>query len=138
MKTEAELDDRIEKTKRRQDGAPGWHISASQSLQPLLAVGTNAVLDLHSGNEDEPLSNSQGNLEPLDVLLSRYRRVLSLVAYRVLGNHEEAEDAVQNCLHTVSTTVPWFENEGAFRCWLVRVLIDEAVIILSNGVSNPI
>ena len=136
MKIEAELDDRIENAKRREDGAAGWHVSASQSLQPLLAAGTNVMSNLRSGNGDVTLSNSQGNLEPLDVLLSRYRRVLSLVAYRVLGNHEEAEDAVQNCLHTVSTTVPWFENEGAFRCWLVRVLIDEAVTIL-NGVSNP-
>jgi RNA polymerase sigma-70 factor (ECF subfamily) len=78
------------------------------------------------------LSNSQGNLEALDVLFSRYRNVLSLVAYRVLGNHAEAEDAVQNCLRTVSDKVTKFEHEGAFRCWLVRVLIDEAVTILAK------
>jgi hypothetical protein len=30
----------------------------------------------------------------------------SLVAYRVLGNHAEAEDAVQNCLLTVTDNVP--------------------------------
>jgi DNA-directed RNA polymerase specialized sigma24 family protein len=58
--------------------------------------------------------------------------VLSLVAYRVLGNHAEAEDAAQNCLRTVSDNVPKFEHEGAFRCWLVRVLIDEAVTILAK------
>ena len=138
MKTDAELDDRIENTKTREDGAAGWHISATQLLQPSFAVETNAMSALRSGNEDEPLSNSQGNLEALDVLLSRYRRVLFLVAHRVLGNHEEAEDAVQNCLQTVSNRVPRFENEGAFRSWLVRVLIDEAVTILGSGVSNPI
>jgi DNA-directed RNA polymerase specialized sigma24 family protein len=71
----------------------------------------------------------------LDVLFSRYRHLLSLVAYRVLGNHAEAEDAVQNCLLTVTDNVPGFEQEGAFRCRLVRVLIDEAVTILAKQSS---
>jgi hypothetical protein len=138
MKTQVRLDNRMENTKTGEDRAAGWHLSASPSLQPLFASRTNARLDLRSGNEDEPRSNSQGKLEPLDVLLSRYRRVLLLVAHRVLGNREEAEDAVQNCLQTVSNRVPRFDNEGAFRSWLVRVLIDEAVTILSGGVSTPV
>jgi DNA-directed RNA polymerase specialized sigma24 family protein len=81
-------------------------------------------------NEDETRSNSQENLETLDVLLSRYRRILYRVAYRVLDNHEEAEEAVQNCVMAASCNAPRFENEGAFRSWLVRVLIDEALAIL--------
>jgi transposase InsO family protein len=48
---------------------------------------------------------------------------------RVLGNHEEAEVAVQNCLRAAaSNNVSKFEDEGAFRSWLIRLLIDEAVI----------
>jgi RNA polymerase sigma factor (sigma-70 family) len=90
----------------------------------------NVVSQLHSGTEDEARSNWQENLESLDVLFLRYRRVLYRVAYRVLDNHQEAKDAVQNCLLAVSCNVPRFENEGAFRSWLVRVLIDEALAIL--------
>jgi DNA-directed RNA polymerase specialized sigma24 family protein len=82
--------------------------------------------------EDETLNTLQEDREELDVLFLRYRRVLSLVAYRVLGSHEEAEVAVQNCLRTVSDSVPRIEHEGACRCWLVRVLIDEAVILLNK------
>ena len=96
----------------------------------------NAILELRSRSEDETISNSQENLEALDILFSRYRRTLSLVAYRVLSNHEEAEDAVQNCLRTAADNVPRFEHEGAFRCWLVRVLIDEAVTILAKQSST--
>ncbi|WP_084080106.1 sigma factor [Edaphobacter aggregans] len=100
----------------------------------------NAVSQSYSGTEGETGGNSQGNLEAL----SRYRRVLSLVAYRVLDNYEEAEDAVQNCLLAASCNVPQFENEGAFRNWLVRVLIDEALAIRykdrieSTTLSEPI
>ena len=84
-------------------------------------------------NDCEGLSNSQGNLEALNVLLLRYRRTLLFVAYRVLGDHNQAEDAVQRCLQSAAyRNVPRFENEGAFRSWLVRVLIDVALFILQE------
>jgi DNA-directed RNA polymerase specialized sigma24 family protein len=90
----------------------------------------NVVSQSYSGTEDETRSNWQENLDSLDVPFSRYRRVLYRVAYRVLDNHQEAKDAVRNCLLAASRNAPRFENEGAFRSWLVRVLIDEALAIL--------
>jgi hypothetical protein len=54
-------------------------------------------------NDCEGLSNSQGNLEALNVLFLRYRRTLLLVAYRVLGDHNQAEDAVQRCLQSAAS-----------------------------------
>jgi Sigma-70 region 2 len=132
MNFSIELDDWIENQKASEDENVGRYMYGLQSFPPVPSVGRNATPRLRSGKENETLSNSQGSLEASDVLFSRYRHVLSLVAYRVLGNHAEAEDAVQNCLITVSDNVPKFEHEGAFRCWLVRVLIDEAVTILNN------
>jgi RNA polymerase sigma factor (sigma-70 family) len=97
----------------------------------------NVVSQSHSGTEDETRRNSQENPEALDVLFSQYRRVLYRIAYRVLENHEEAEDAVQNCLLAASCNVPRFDSEGAFRSWLVRVLIDEALAILYKERIGP-
>jgi DNA-directed RNA polymerase specialized sigma24 family protein len=97
----------------------------------------NAMLESQARSEDETLSNTQGDLEALAILVLRYRRALSLVAYRVLGNHEEAEEAVQNSLRTAADNVQRFEHEGAFRSWLVRVLIDEAVILLNKQSVAP-
>jgi DNA-directed RNA polymerase specialized sigma24 family protein len=96
----------------------------------------NAILELRSRSEEETLSPSQGSLETLDVLFSRYRSLLLFIAYRVLGNREEAEDAVKNCLRVAADSAPRFEQEGAFRCWLARVLIDEAVTILNKQRSS--
>lgn len=78
------------------------------------------------------MNNPLENPEALDDRLSRYRRVLSFVAYRVLPNHEEADEAVRNCLLSASYNGPRFECEGAFRSWLVRILIDEALLILQK------
>ena len=59
-------------------------------------------------------------------------RLLNFIARRVLGN-EGAPIAVQNCWRTASRNPPHFECEGAFRSWLVRVLIDEALAILRES-----
>jgi hypothetical protein len=92
----------------------------------------NSMLELRSGNEKESLNRSQGNLAALNVLFSRYRGVLSFVGYRVLGDHNQTEDAVQRCLLSASRNTPHFVNKGAFRSWLLRVLIDEALLIFQE------
>jgi hypothetical protein len=105
MNFPVELDDWIKNQKASEDeNVVAICLAYSHSL-PVSSVSRNATPQLRSGKEDETLSNSQGSLEALDVLFSRYRHVLSLVAYRVLGNHAEAEDVVQNCLLTVSDKV---------------------------------
>jgi sigma-70-like protein len=109
MNSPVELEDWIENQKA---GEGGCDLYGLQPFPPVPSVGRNATSQLRPRGEDEALSNSQGRLETLDVLFSRYRQVLSLVAYRILGNHAEAEDAVQNCLPIVSDNVPRFEHEG--------------------------
>ena len=60
----------------------------------------------------------------------RCRHLLYLIAGRILGGNERIEEAVQRCFTTASRKPPKFRYEGAFRCWLLRVLIDEALLIL--------
>ncbi len=82
-----------------------------------------------------------GDLEASNVLLSRYRQLLYRLAYRVLRNHEDCEDAVQNCLLLAFSKLPGFKHEGAFRGWLARILFNEAVSILRqrrHHVSNSV
>jgi DNA-directed RNA polymerase specialized sigma24 family protein len=98
--------------------------------QPLRTLHVFARSPSRTENGDGTLNNPQENPEALDSRLSRYRRLLCFIAYRMLRNHKEAEDAVRNCLLTASYNVPRFECEGVFRSWLVRILIDEALLIL--------
>jgi len=64
---------------------------------------------------------------------SRCHRLLQFIACRVLGRPEHAKDAIENCWLTASRNPPRFEYEGAFRSWVARVLIDEALAILRLG-----
>ncbi len=67
---------------------------------------------------------------------SRCRKVLYFLACRVLGSPEQAHDVVENCKVTASRNSPIFEYEGAFRSWLVRILIDEALAIVRHRKSK--
>jgi len=68
---------------------------------------------------------------------SRCRGLLCFIARKVLRGNERAESAVHNCFVTASRHPPRFEYEGAFRCWLLRVLIDEALLILHEERERP-
>jgi DNA-directed RNA polymerase specialized sigma24 family protein len=58
------------------------------------------------------------------------------LACRVLGSPEQLDEVVKNCRITASRIPPTFECEGAFRSWLVRVLIDEALAIVRQRKSD--
>jgi DNA-directed RNA polymerase specialized sigma24 family protein len=60
---------------------------------------------------------------------ARYRPLLHFVANRVLDSAERAAIAVENCLFSASQHAPVFDCEGAFRSWLARIAIDEALAI---------
>lgn len=54
----------------------------------------------------------------------------------VLGSSDLAHHVVENCEITASRNPPRFEGEGAFRSWLVRILIDEALAIVRERTSE--
>ena len=76
------------------------------------------------------------NLAIFNASFRRCRKLLYFVARRLLNCIDEsarsdrlAKDAVQRCHFSASQDPPEFQYEGAFRSWLIRVLIDEALVI---------
>ena len=131
MDTQTQVD-RIQHSKTREDENLFHEMTGLQPFPPLVAGGINASAALRLRSKYRTRCSSHGSPETLDDFSSRYHQMLFVVAYRVLGNHVEAEEAVQSCLRAISTKAPKFECEGAFRSWMVRVLIDEAVTILNK------
>jgi RNA polymerase sigma-70 factor, ECF subfamily len=72
----------------------------------------------------------QGDRNAFEILFSRYWPILYRLAQRILRNHEESEDAVQNCSLVAFRKMESFKYEGAFRSWLARILVNEAITIL--------
>ena len=81
-------------------------------------------------NENIPVRNYlQEDPVLFEKRFSRCSPLLHFLAGHILDSHEEVEEAVESCRATASRNPPRFEYEGAFRSWLVRVLIDETQAI---------
>ena len=67
----------------------------------------------------------------------RFYRTLHFIACRVLGGPERADEAIGNCWSIASRHPQRLAHEGEFRSWLLRVLIDEALVLLRESVPTP-
>jgi DNA-directed RNA polymerase specialized sigma24 family protein len=68
-----------------------------------------------------------------DARFGRSYQMLHFIARRILGDPQRAAKAVQNCRITASRNSPRFEYAGAFKSWLFKVLIDEALALLREN-----
>ncbi len=65
--------------------------------------------------------------EALERLLAEARPKLLALAMRVLGNSDEAEDAVQDAMIKVWRNLGRFEGRAAFTTWLHRIAVNAAL-----------
>ena len=81
-------------------------------------VGTTAGVVAASGaqyNEDKLIRAGQrGDQQAVDVLFERYHRPLFQTALRVLGNAEDAEDALQDGLLSAYRNLKRFEGRSQY------------------------
>ena len=67
---------------------------------------------------------------------ARSRPLLYHVADIVLDDPEDAERAIQSCYRTASASPRRSQCGNAFHSWILRVMIDEALLIVNQRV-NP-
>ncbi len=64
-----------------------------------------------------------GDAQAFDVLVRlHFARVYSLL-FRLLGNHEDAEDIAQDCFVKAQRSLGWYRAEASFSTWLYRIAI---------------
>lgn len=69
----------------------------------------------------------EGDNEALEELVTRYEvRVYNLV-FRMLGNREDAEDALQDTFMNVIRALSRFEARSSFSTWLYRIAANSAL-----------
>jgi RNA polymerase sigma-70 factor, ECF subfamily len=78
---------------------------------------------------DDPLvaRAARGDRPALDELFRRYRDPAYRVAYRLLGNGEDALDAVQDGFVKALNHLGGFERRSSFKTWLLRVVSNAAL-----------
>src|SRR5713226_3522045 len=69
----------------------------------------------------------RGDEEALETLFTRHKRTLFQTALRLLGNAEDAEDALQDGLLSAYRNLKRFEGRSQFSTWLTRIVINAAL-----------
>lgn len=60
------------------------------------------------------------------------------VAFRVLKNEEDAEDAVQNASLNTFLNISSFHGKSALRTWYIRIVINSSLMMYRKKRSDPI
>jgi len=68
----------------------------------------------------------RGDRRACEELFHRYRNVAYVVAYRLLGHEQDAQDAVQDALLKAVAHLHEFDGRSGFKTWLLRIVTNAA------------
>jgi RNA polymerase sigma-70 factor (ECF subfamily) len=74
----------------------------------------------------------QGDAAGFATLVERYQRVLYTVAYRMLGNPDDARDAVQASFLKAFERLATFNPEHRFFSWMYRIVMNECLNLIRD------
>jgi RNA polymerase sigma-70 factor, ECF subfamily len=82
-------------------------------------------------------AGQQGDRQAVETLFRRYQRQLFQTALRILGNAEDAEDALQDGLLSAFRNLGRFEGRSQFSTWLTRIVINAALMRRRSAKARP-
>ncbi len=91
----------------------------------------------NQGEEELIRESLRGNQNALDQLFGRYSRALYPTALKLMGNPEDAEDALQDGLLSAFRNLRRFEGRSQFSTWLTRIVINAALMRLRSKRAHP-
>ena len=70
---------------------------------------------------------AEGDVQAFRLIVERYQGMVYSVAYNVLDNHTDAEDAAQEAFLRCYRKLPQYRSEATFSTWLFRLALTAAV-----------
>ena len=68
-----------------------------------------------------------GNLNAFGRLIQKHEKYAYTLSYRILRNHEEAEEATQDAFMKVYSALKTFERKSKFTTWLYKIVYHESL-----------
>ena len=69
----------------------------------------------------------EGDVGAYEVLVRRHRARIHRIAWRMLGDHDDAEDVTQDVVIALWTALSGFTGGSAFTTWLYRVVVNRCL-----------
>jgi RNA polymerase sigma-70 factor, ECF subfamily len=102
-----------------------------------------------TGQSDAPVARSSsgqanlvrdaiaGDSTALEILFGQNNRAFYQTALRLLGNPEDAEDALQDAMLAAYRNLRRFEGRSQFSTWLTRIVINSALMHRRSKRAHP-
>ena len=74
----------------------------------------------------------EGSTEAFEELIDAHQRPLFNVAYRMVGDYDEAEDLTQSAFVKAYVHIGRFDGRSPFFGWIYRILVNEALNLLTR------
>ena len=90
--------------------------------------------DLRAWSEQRLIAAAKsGRRAPFGELCERHMKRVSCVTRRIIRNHEDAEDAAQECFLNAFVHLKDFDERSLFATWLTRIAINAALMKLRKN-----
>lgn len=66
----------------------------------------------------------KGDTEAFDVLVERHQKKMLNIAYRMMGDYDEACDVTQEAFLSAYKSIKKFKSEAIFSTWLYRIVVN--------------
>jgi len=100
-------------------------------------MATQFAPDTQVSEESLVQAGQHGDAQALNTLFHRHQRTLFHSALGIMGNHQDAEDALQDGLLTAFRNLKSFEGRSQFSTWLTRVVINAALMRRRGQAVRP-
>ncbi len=100
-------------------------------------MAAQAAAGIQGSEEKLIRAGQRGDHQAVETLFRRYQRPLFQTALRVLGNTEDAEDALQDGLLSAYRNLKRFEGRSQFSTWLTRIVINAALMRRRSAKARP-
>jgi RNA polymerase sigma-70 factor, ECF subfamily len=90
-------------------------------------------------DEDTPLvtASQAGDGTAFEQLISRHHRKLFRIAYHIVHNADDAQDAVQESLIKVFQNIGQFQAQSKFSTWLYRIVVNQCLMQVRKQRTKP-
>jgi len=68
--------------------------------------------------------SQEGDIASFEQLIARHQQKVYNIAYRMMGNEEDAKDAAQEALIKIYKSVSKFRGDSGFSTWVYRIAIN--------------
>jgi len=100
-------------------------------------MATQVMVGTQMNEEKLIRAGQKGDSQAVEALFRRYQRPLFQTALRVLGNAEDAEDALQDGFLSAYRNLKRFEGRSQFSTWLTRIVINAALMRRRSAKARP-